>query len=395
MPERVATEILRTLRAGFEHGGREQADNAVFSIPVGWPVPKRLALRRAAEAAGIRIKFFIPEPTAAVCKNWATAKTWSKVAVFDWGGGTLDVSVVEIHGRRVRELAARSETLGGDNVDLKLAKYAHRQIAQERRLDTPFEAMDAVTRDLLVARVEGAKCDLANKQSVEVNLHHYGELNDVSCEFTAQTLRQLLQPEYEQALRVLEDTVNRAGATFAETGVLMVGGSSKLRGLIDFFREHCPGIHILDRPADADWNIAQGAAIVSATPGQHVIVRGLGLVASDGSYHPLLRGGDAVNGKAIEQHFGLVEDCQEARFVFAQPRGGGDGSGGRLDHERAGVPLVVPAYGFSDEPITLKLSITADHVVEVEGRSQRREHEPPVQWTFENINLSYELPDKL
>jgi molecular chaperone DnaK len=323
------------------------------------------------------------------------ANACSKVAVFDWGGGTLDVSVVEIHGRQVRELAARSETLGGDNIDLKLAKYAHGQIAQKHRLDVPFEAMDSITRDSLSVRVEVAKCRLANESTVDVNLLHYGKLNDVSCEFTAQTLRQLLLPEYEQALRLLEDTVNRAGASFAETGVRMVGGSSKLRGLVDFFREQCAGIHILDRPADADWNIAQGAALVSATPGQHVIVRGLGLVASDGSYHPLFRAGDGVNDKPIEQHFGLVEDCREARFVFAQPRGGGDGSGGPSNHERVGVPLVVPAYGFSDEPITLKLSISPDHVVEVEGRSQRREHEQPIQWTFENLNLSYELPNNL
>ena len=391
-PEEIATEILKTLRERFEQGQHERLDSAVFTIPVGCSAKKRQALRRAAAGAGIRIKSFIPEPTAAVLKNFKAVRMWPKVAVFDWGGGTLDVSVVEIQRQHVRELGTFGVRLGGDDLDHKLALHVHTEIAAQRGLDVPFEGMEPVARDVLKARVEAAKCRLANEDAVEIRVASYGKLVTPSHNLTAQKLRSLLQPEYEKAWNALEETVLRKARTsFAEIGcVLMVGGSSKLRGLVDYLQDRCE--RPIERPADADWNIAQGAAIISATPGAHVIARGLGLEVSDGSYFPLLRAGDPVTHEAMEQHFGLVEDTNEARFVFVEPHWYEAGEGDDFGYDTLDY-MNVPAYGFSDEPIILRTRVTEDLVVEIEGRSWHRENSPLVKREFEKLHLRYRLPD--
>jgi len=391
-PEQVATEILKTLRERFESGQKERLTEAVFSVPVGCSASRRQALRRAAKAAGIHIKSFIPEPTAAVLKNFNAVSKSPKVAVFDWGGGTLDVSVVEIQRQHVRELGTFGVRLGGDDLDHKLALHVHEEIAREHGLDVPFEAMEPTARDVLKARVEAAKCLLSSKDAVEIRMTSYGKLIGPSYTLTALKLRSLLQQDFENAWRALEETVKRkAHTSFAELGcVLMVGGSSKLRGLVEFIEDKSG--RPIERPADADWNIAQGASMVSATPGAHVIASGFGLAVSDGSYFPLLRAGEPVNHTAIQQHFGLVEDTAEARFVFVEPHRHNVADGDDFGYDTLDY-MHVPAYGFSDEPIILSTRVTEDLVVEVEGRSWHRENAPTVKRQFEKLHLRYRLPE--
>jgi len=170
----------------------------------------------------------------------------------------------------------------------------------------------------------------------------------------------------------------------------MVGGSSKLRGLQDYFYEQ--GVQYIEAPPDADWNIAQGAAMMAATPGQHVIARPLGLSLSDGSYFNLLSEGSLVDNQAVEQHFGLVEDCHEARFVFVQPHRDDAPEGDAFGYETIGY-LNVPAYGFSDEPIMLRTRVNEDLVVEIEGRSTQRGAAANACWSYDKLNLCYRLPD--
>ena len=71
-------------------------DEAVVAVPVGFSALKRANLRKAAFKAGVNIKMFISEPTAAFCSNYAKLKNCKNVAVFDWGGGTLDVAILNI-----------------------------------------------------------------------------------------------------------------------------------------------------------------------------------------------------------------------------------------------------------------------------------------------------------
>ena len=97
-------------------------DSAIVAIPVGFSPEKREKIRQAARKAGIEIKTFISEPTAAFFANYKELKNAETVAVFDWGGGTLDVCVLRNDHGKVAELASKSLALAGDNIDEKLAK---------------------------------------------------------------------------------------------------------------------------------------------------------------------------------------------------------------------------------------------------------------------------------
>jgi molecular chaperone DnaK len=147
--------------------------------------------------------------------------------------------------------------------------------------------------------------------------------------------------------------------------------------------------NLIKHPPDGDWNIAQGAAINALNPGSYVAGQDFGLLVSDGSYFPLIHDGQTIRINAgAQQYFGLVEDSSEARLVFAQLKGTkGHANGAPL--ETIGH-LTIPAYGFDNEPISLKTWIDENLVVNVQGHSTRREAQKR-DWHFEKLRFRYKL----
>jgi len=169
----------------------------------------------------------------------------------------------------------------------------------------------------------------------------------------------------------------------------MVGGTSKLRGLSDSFRTQGWPNHIM-HPTDADWNIAQGAAINASNPGGYISGQDFGLAVSDGSYFALIKDRQPIHINSKQRHYlGLVEDSREARIVFVQPTGAnGCEKGTALD--TLGY-LSIPAYGFDNEPIALTTWVDEDLIVNVHGHSTRRERQIR-DWHYERLRFRYKLP---
>jgi molecular chaperone DnaK len=393
-PEHVAAAIIKELRRNIASTlgpGEQLMNSAVFSIPVGCSMAQRRALRRAARLAEIEVTSFISEPTAALCRHFNEVHRWPKVAVFDWGGGTLDISIVEINGDVVSEIATFGKHLGGDNLDHTLAEYLHGQIMLARGADTPFSGVKPEYRDLLVQRAELAKISLGQEDSFTVQLTDYAG-SPAKVPIDLQTMLRLFEPFMAEAFQAFKHTVHdHARCSFEEIGcLLMVGGTSKLRGLFDFFRSNgWPGL--INHPHDSDWSIAQGAAINASKPGTYIAGQDFGLAVSDGSYYPLIQDGQPISvNDGQEHHFGLVEDAREARVVFVQPKGRrGYENGNPL--ETLGY-LSLPAYGFSNEPIALKTWVDEDLVVNVRGHSARREAQIR-DWHYEKLRFRYKLPN--
>lgn len=91
----VASEVFKTLKANVAERTGVDMKRATVAIPIGFISEKRERLRKAAASAGIEIESFISEPTAAFFANYEALKSCSTIAVFDWGGGTLDVSIIQ------------------------------------------------------------------------------------------------------------------------------------------------------------------------------------------------------------------------------------------------------------------------------------------------------------
>ena len=172
-PEDVAGEILSQLSERAHRLGTSHISQAAVTIPVDFPAAARKALRRAATKAGIEISTFIKEPTAALIRHLPRAKHLHYVGVFDWGGGTLDISILEISNNRVFERATSGVNSAGDDIDRDLAKAVHARVMDQRGDSKAFEEMSPQDRDQLQTRCEIAKCLLSSRPSTWVLMQSY------------------------------------------------------------------------------------------------------------------------------------------------------------------------------------------------------------------------------
>ena len=372
-------------------------EGAVVAIPVGFSPRKRRALRKAASDADITIRGFVSEPTAALFQKYDRVKQWSHVAVFDWGGGTLDISVLAIAEGIVHEVATIGTDayhLGGNDIDLILAEWTHGEVLCETgKNGPPFSAMDPNSRDMMIANCENAKRQLATEDTADIILYDYGNFGDLIFELTADRLRRLLAPKIQKAIEILTYCVTtRARLSFDQLGcILMVGGSSKLRGLRDAMEEQDWSCEIIAPDEDSDWSVAHGAAMLSGNVGQYVSAQNLGILLSDHTVFPLLRDGDRLDHGKRVMTFGTVDDSPDARFTFMEAGKDDAGiltsSGGR----NLGY-LSVPVYGFPHELIKVESLVDEHLLLHVWAKSDRRDESTMQKWTYPELRFSYELP---
>lgn len=389
-PENVATEILRGLRQ--ESASRTSIEDAYVAIPVGFSPTKRRALREAANEAGIKIAGFISEPTAAVYWHYKDILKWEKVAVFDWGGGTLDIAVVELNDGSVNEIATSGISLGGDDIDRIIARWAHKHFLRNSGLDLALDQMPSSARDDLVVKSEAAKRALSLEDEASIFLYEYGPFGNVNVSLDADTFSDLVQPQLDQAIAALERTLKeKARMSPHDLGcILMVGGSSKLQGLYEKIQATFDCEVIPPDPEGADWDIASGTALLHKERGDYVVSQNIGVVLADDTYFPLIKNGDVIDYKVRSIDFGLVEDTNNARFIFAELMGN---RGELFDdgHRRIGY-LDVPAFGFCNEPIRFDFRIDENLLLTVSALSRHRNQEASATWEYEAVRFAYRFP---
>ncbi|WP_003545352.1 Hsp70 family protein [Desulfotomaculum nigrificans] len=377
--EMIAAEVFKGLKRQIAAAGvKEEMSEAVVAVPVGFPPVKRAELRRAARLAGIEIKSFVSEPTAAFFRHYDEVGFYNKIAVFDWGGGTLDVAVLENSGGLIKEAAAGGLYLGGDDIDLKIAHWVHNQVIKQKKATVSFDEMPSSARDMMIARCERAKRDLSVRDMVEVVLNRYGDLGPFRVTLDADTFSRLIEEDVESAIKCFEDTLKKAGVSMDELGcILMVGGSVNLAPLIDRVEEKWKCDKIF--PQDSDWSVATGAAKLSVNPGNYKLAETIGVVMADDSFYPLMKEGEPVDYEPIEFTFAMVEDSGTANFVFSN----GCNVLGYLH---------VPAFGFFKEQINLKARIDRNLVFRVSAKSNRRSERYTEEWQYPGPKLYYQLP---
>lgn len=389
-PERVVSEVLKGLEDRVAARGHAATlEEPVMAIPVGFSPTKRKALRQAASEAGIHIRGFVSEPTAAVFKSFQEVQQWPLVVVFDWGGGTLDISVVSIQGNIVREIATVPKPLGGDNLDRLLAEWAHAQIlTQKGGVNLPFSGMASRYRDALISQCETAKRMLAEEDEFTISLLRYGDYGTVNLTISADQFMRLMQPKIDEALATLEEgVIHRARLSFDQVQILLVGGSSKLRGLREAMAQRKWQFSL---PEASDWHVADGAAILASNFGAYISSQNVGLRLSDDTVFHMVRQGDVISSEFGRMAFGLVEDTDHARLVFVETQEATArqtvGSQRSLDY------ISVPAYGFPNEPIAVEWHIDDDLLLNVVAQSGRKGKRTRRNWTYDELRFSYQLP---
>jgi molecular chaperone DnaK len=382
-PEDIAAEILTKLKRRVYDRTGAVMERATISIPVGFSRGKRAALRRAAAAANIDVRAFISEPTAALLGQLHDLQHCRHAAVFDWGGGTLDISVIEIHGngRVIHELKTSSLTEAGDDIDRDIAAAVHTAVMDKRGVSKPFEAVAPKDRDLLLTQCEKVKCEFAapHLDDAPISLISY-EGRPLEYRLTRARFNALIDRRVEGAIRLLRRTIEEAPLSIEEIDWLIVtGGSSRLLLLRERLLNAFQSARFSHQP---EWDIAFGAAVLDQYPGDYVLAEDLGILLSDGTFHPMLRAGDRPEGARTAVSLALVEDSAHAEIPIVCSNGGGE--------VEPVLTLVTPTLGFDRERIEVSCGIDADLVLHCKAQSDARGGRG-ARATYEKLRFTYEI----
>ena len=386
----IAGEVFKHLksivkdRIDVDMTGKE----AFISIPIGFSANKRSKLRQAAAKAGIIIKSFVSEPTAAFFANYKELKSSSIVAIFDWGGGTLDVSIIEHSNGKIFELATVGLSIAGDQIDKKIAERIHAKIARKKKgIDIAFSDMPLSAQDFMNVYSEQAKINLSYDDEAEISINQYGDYGICRETLSYDWFSEIIESEVNQAINCLDKAIEQSGLGLANIDrIVMIGGSSNLRPLIDKMEEKYGDK--LFFPEETMWNVGQGAAMLAISPGDYHSNQSIGLVLSDGNYYELLKRGDLIKNWKHKCNFGVVDTSEQARFVFACKEGINDINFSVEDFKT----LVLPNYKFLQEQIVLDAEIDSDMIFRVKAKSNMQPKNYSRVWQYEKLKCYYQLP---
>ncbi|OJH34020.1 molecular chaperone DnaK [Cystobacter ferrugineus] len=166
-PEISAQVLLKLKRAAENYLG-EKVTEAVITVPAYFNDAQRQATKDAGEIAGLTVRRIVNEPTAAALAYGLDKKKDEKIAVYDFGGGTFDISILEVGENVVEVLATNGDThLGGDNIDLTLMNWLIAEFKKDTGIDV---AKDKMVLQRLKEAAEKAKIELSSTMETEINL---------------------------------------------------------------------------------------------------------------------------------------------------------------------------------------------------------------------------------
>jgi molecular chaperone DnaK len=275
-PQEISAFILKYLKTCAEQYLGEPVHDAVITVPAYFQEVQRSATRDAGLIAGLNVHRLINEPTAAAIAYQVNAESDKVYAVYDFGGGTFDVSVIKITPDDVTVIGTGGDArLGGLDMDEAVMRWALREIQSKHGVDLSGD--DAAKRRLKVAAEEIKKA-LVAADSATLNLPFLTVINNkplsVKLDVSRPRFDMLIAPLLKRSLDWLDKAVASAEEKNGRgwesiNGVLLVGGPTRLRRMREVLRERlrerCPGREVdLKCDLNPDEVVAMGAAIVAA-----------------------------------------------------------------------------------------------------------------------------------
>ncbi len=262
----ISAMVLMQLKEDAEKFLGEPVTEAVITVPVYFNNIQRQATKDAGRIAGLNVKRIINEPTSAAMSYGLNHGEPQKVMVYDLGGGTFDVSIIEIGEGVIEVLATAGDNhLGGDDFDERISQWLVRHFKEETGADLSrdFGAMQRV-KDA----AEQAKKELSASESAHITLpyltQHRGEMLHMDLTLTRGQLQELIGDLIERTARPVRGALSDAGIAPAELGrVLLVGGSTRIPAVqekVQLLTGKEPSRNI-----NPDECVAKGAAILGST----------------------------------------------------------------------------------------------------------------------------------
>jgi molecular chaperone DnaK len=296
-PPELSAIVLQKLKAAAEDYLGERVEEAIITVPAYFNDSQRQATRDAGTVAGLNVQRIINEPTAAALAYGVIERRSGKVAVYDLGGGTFDISVLELSDGLYRVLATGGDTyLGGEDIDQLIIQWLVEEFQKETGIDL---TQDRMALQRLKEAAEKAKCELSTAMQAEIVLPFISanqsgprHLNTV---LHRAKFEQMIEPLLERTVKPCERALKDAGLTAGQLDeVILVGGQTRTPKVVEvvrrlFGKEPSKKVNpdeVVSIGAAIQTGILQGEVtdlvLLDVTP--HT----LGIETKDGTFTPLI-----------------------------------------------------------------------------------------------------------
>ena len=235
-PQQISAMILQKLKADAEAYLGEKVTEAVITVPAYFNDAQRQATKDAGKIAGLDVRRIINEPTAAALAYGLDNEKEQKIMVYDLGGGTFDVSIIEIGDGVIEVLATNGDThLGGDDFDNKIIDWMVAEFKKSQGVDL---SNDKMAMQRLKEAAEKAKKELSSAMTTNINLPFISMNESGPLHFDVNLSRaqfdELTRDLVERTAIPVQNAMKDAGLTNADLGqVLLVGGSTRIPAVQD------------------------------------------------------------------------------------------------------------------------------------------------------------------
>lgn len=261
-PEEISAMVLQKLKADAEDKLGGPVTEAIITVPAYFDDSQRKATKDAGEIAGFNVRRIINEPTAAALAYGFNKKKDEKIVVYDFGGGTFDVSVLEIAEDTIEVKSTGGDThLGGDDFDQKIIEWIITEFKKQSGIDV---SKDQMALQRLKEAAEKAKHELSTTVEHEINIPFVTSdatgPQHLLLKLTRAKLEELVQPHIDKSLDITKQVIKDAGFQISDINeIILVGGQIRMPAIFEevkkFFGKEP------NRSINPDEVVADGAAV--------------------------------------------------------------------------------------------------------------------------------------
>lgn len=361
--------------------GKQRSDfnEAVFSIPVDFSARARTELMEAAEAVGIKVRAFVSESSAAYISKVSQIKAFSKVMVIDFGGGTLDLSILNLNCNKVYEEAVYGIKFGGDDIDRELALRLMPKVYP----GLSFEELESSRKDKLMNKVECMKIDFSEYDDYTMTLGEGSKPVNIDYDTFSDMITPLITKNVHNSIFKIMKNANVSPEDI--DAVILAGGSSGLRPFADIILSLFGEDKIIfdNENNRYQWMAAKGAAITSAMECDFRLGDDICVLLSDGSTYPIFKKDEnKVGDKSKPVSFSMTTDSYDAHFIITDSTG-----------ENRYATVSVNAKGYVDEVFSLSVEIGKDQIARVEIDNPTMGSAYKARCEINKLRFYYDLKD--